>query len=174
MVDFLWISYETYCLKVSLSKKLTLSQFSQKVVSKRNNTHQIGLETSSYFSLEPLRSNAMHNVGHHKHHLHGEHNSSTPFLQPHGPTITIAVAAPPCIFILKLLPRSQHTNLSEQPLQQLMRYLFHCSNHGCSFVKHQCNTPKRRSSFGNNDHDSRRRPPLMNLRQQPQLTKLHL
>jgi len=26
---FWWISYETYCLKVSLSKKLILSQFSQ-------------------------------------------------------------------------------------------------------------------------------------------------
>ena len=29
---FLWISYETYCLKVSLSKKLILSQFSQKEI----------------------------------------------------------------------------------------------------------------------------------------------
>ena len=27
-----WISYETYCLKVSLSKKLILSQFSQKEI----------------------------------------------------------------------------------------------------------------------------------------------
>jgi len=29
---FLWISYETYCLKVSLSKKFILSQFSQKEI----------------------------------------------------------------------------------------------------------------------------------------------
>ena len=29
---FWWISYETYCLKVSLSKKLILSQFSQKEI----------------------------------------------------------------------------------------------------------------------------------------------
>jgi len=29
---FLWISYETYCLKVSLSKKLILSQYSQKEI----------------------------------------------------------------------------------------------------------------------------------------------
>ena len=29
---FLWISYDTYCLKVSLSKKLILSQFSQKEI----------------------------------------------------------------------------------------------------------------------------------------------
>jgi len=29
---FWWISYETYCLKVSLSKKLILSQFSQKKI----------------------------------------------------------------------------------------------------------------------------------------------
>ena len=29
---FLWISYETYCLKVSLNKKLILSQFSQKEI----------------------------------------------------------------------------------------------------------------------------------------------
>jgi len=28
----LWISYETYCLKVLLSKKLILSQFSQKEI----------------------------------------------------------------------------------------------------------------------------------------------
>jgi len=27
-----WISYETYCLKVSLGKKLILSQFSQKEI----------------------------------------------------------------------------------------------------------------------------------------------
>ena len=31
---FWWISYETYCLKVSLSKKLILSQFSQKEITK--------------------------------------------------------------------------------------------------------------------------------------------
>jgi len=29
---FLWISYDTYCLKVSLSKKLILLQFSQKEI----------------------------------------------------------------------------------------------------------------------------------------------
>ena len=29
---FWWISYETYCLKVPLSKKLILSQFSQKEI----------------------------------------------------------------------------------------------------------------------------------------------
>ena len=29
---FWWISYETYCLKVSLSTKLILSQFSQKEI----------------------------------------------------------------------------------------------------------------------------------------------
>jgi len=29
---FWWISHETYCLKVSLSKKLILSQFSQKEI----------------------------------------------------------------------------------------------------------------------------------------------
>jgi len=29
---FWWISYETYCLKVSLCKKLILSQFSQKEI----------------------------------------------------------------------------------------------------------------------------------------------
>ena len=29
---FLYISYETYCLKVSLSKKLIISQFSQKEI----------------------------------------------------------------------------------------------------------------------------------------------
>ena len=29
---FWWISYETYCLKVSLSKKLILSEFSQKEI----------------------------------------------------------------------------------------------------------------------------------------------
>jgi len=29
---FLWISYETYCLKVSLNNKLILSQFSQKEI----------------------------------------------------------------------------------------------------------------------------------------------
>jgi len=29
---FLWISYKTYCLKVSLGKKLILSQFSQKEI----------------------------------------------------------------------------------------------------------------------------------------------
>ena len=29
---FLWISYETYCLKVLLSKKLILSQFSKKEI----------------------------------------------------------------------------------------------------------------------------------------------
>jgi len=29
---FLWISYKTYCLKVSLNNKLILSQFSQKEI----------------------------------------------------------------------------------------------------------------------------------------------
>ena len=133
----------------------------------RNNMHQIGQETSSHFLSKPMRASVTHTVGHHKHHLHGKHSISTPFLQPYGPTITIVAATPPRICISNLPLRVHDTpgRSQEQQLQQRMHYLFHCNNHGCSFVKHQFNTPKRRSNLRNNHQYNRRRPPLMNLQQ---------
>jgi len=54
--NILWISYETYCLKVSLNKKLILSQFSQKEITiffflneKKNKTKKMKKKTEKSY-----------------------------------------------------------------------------------------------------------------------------